>query len=73
MRILIQRLKKKRRKAEHVKFLENRITLIHSEIVSASFESEYSFNKNITIMHGNIENKAKLLKKYNRRLKILIY
>lgn len=73
MRTLIQRYKKKKRKTKHVKFLENRITILHSEIVNASFKSEYSFNKNITVVHGNIENKAKLLKKYNRRLKLLIY
>jgi hypothetical protein len=73
MRVLIQKLKKQRRKSEHVKFLENRIAFLHNEIVSASFKSEYSFNKNITVMHGNIENKAKLLKKYNRRLKLIIY
>lgn len=73
MQTLIRRYKKNRRKAKHVRFLENRIAFLHSEIVSASFKSEYSFNKNITVMHGNIENKAKLLKKYNRRLKILIY
>ena len=73
MQILIQKLKKQRRKAEHVRFLENRIVFLHNEIVNASFKGEYSFNKNITVIHGNLENKAKLLKKYNRRLKILIY
>jgi hypothetical protein len=73
MRTLIQKLKRQRRKAEHVRFLENRISILHNEIVKAAFQSEYSFNKNITIFGGNIENKAKLLKKYNRRLKILIY
>ena len=73
MRTLIRRYKKNRRKAKHVMFLENRIAFLHNEIVSASFKSEYSFNKNITVMRGNIENKAKLLRKYNRRLKILIY
>lgn len=73
MRTLIQKLKKQQRKAEHVRFLENRIAFLHNEIVSASFNGEYSLNKNITVLHGNIENKAKLLKKYNRRLKILIY
>jgi len=73
MQILIQRYKKKKRKAKHVKFLENRITLLHNEIVNASFKSEYSFNKNITVFQGNIENKAKLLKKYNRRLKLMRY
>jgi hypothetical protein len=73
MRVLIQKYKKSKRKAKHVKFLENRIAFLHNEIVKAAFQSEYSFNKNITIFGGNIENKAKLLKKYNRRLKILIY
>lgn len=73
MRILIRRYKKNRRKAKHVKFLENRIAFLHNDIVSASFKGEYSLNKNITVLHGNIENKAKLLRKYNRRLKILIY
>lgn len=73
MQALVQKLKKKRRKAEHVRYLENRIVFLHNEIVNASFKGEYSFNKNITVIHGNLENKAKLLKKYNRRLKILIY
>ena len=73
MRILIRRYKKNRRKAKHVKFLENRIAFLHNDIVSASFKGEYSLNKNITVLHGNIENKAKLIRKYNRRLKILIY
>jgi len=73
MRILIQKYRKKRRKASHVRFLQSRITLLHNEIVKASFRGEFSFNKNITIIHGNVENKAKLLQKYNRRLKILIY
>ena len=73
MRKLIQKLKKKRRKAEHVRFIENKIMFLMKEIIKLSFKSEYSFNKNITIVHGNIENKAKLLKKYNRRLKLLRY
>ena len=73
MRILILRYKKNRRKAKHVRFLENRIAFLHSEIVSASFRGEYSFNKNITVIKGNLENKAKLLKKYNRRLKLILY
>ena len=73
MRILIRRYKKNRRKAKHVKFLENRIAFLHNEIVSASFKGEFQFNKGITVIYSNVENKAKLLKKYNRRLKILIY
>ena len=73
MRTLIQKLKKRQRKTRHVRFLETRIASLHSEIVTASFKGEYSFNKNITILSGNIENKAKLLKKYNRRMKLLVY
>jgi len=73
MRTLIRRYKKNRRKAKHVKFLENRIAFLHNEIVSASFKGEFKFNKGITVIYSNVENKAKLLKKYNRRLKILIY
>ena len=61
MQALVQKLKKKRRKAEHIKFLENRITLLHNEIVHDAIYKKASYNK------------AKLLKKYNRRLKILIY
>ena len=72
MRKLIQRYRRRQRKAKHVKFLNNRITYLHNEIVKASFKSEYSFNKNITIVCGNIEVKAKLLSKYNRRLKLII-
>ena len=71
MRKLIQRYRHRQRKAKHVKFLNNRITYLHNEIVKASFKSEYSFNKNITIVCGNIEVKAKLLSKYNRRLKLI--
>ena len=70
---MIVKLKKQRRKAKHIKILEMRIASLHNEIVTASFKSEYSFNKNITIFGGNIENKAKLLKKYNRRLKLILY
>tara|TARA_R100001198_G_scaffold94949_2_gene79496 strand:- start:229 stop:441 length:213 start_codon:yes stop_codon:yes gene_type:complete len=70
---MIVKIKKRIRKAKHVSFLETTIASLHSEIVTASFKSKFSFNKNITVMHGNIENKAKLLKKYNRRLKLILY
>jgi len=73
MRTLIQKLKKNRRKRKHVHLVQSRIAELYHEIVIATFKSEYSCNKNITIVHGNIENKAKLLKKYNRRLKLIIY
>jgi hypothetical protein len=71
MQKLIQRYKHKKRKANHVEFLRSRITSLHNEIVNASIKSEYSFNKNITIIQGNVEVKAKLLTKYNRRLKLI--
>jgi hypothetical protein len=73
MRVLTTKLKQKKRKADHVKFLHQIIAELHSDIIKASFKGEYSFNKNITILYGNIENKAKLLKKYNRRLKLILY
>jgi len=61
MQVLVQKLKKKRRKAEHVRFLENRITLLHNEIVNDAIYKKVNYNK------------AKLLKKYNRRLQLLLY
>ena len=64
MRTLIQKLKKQQRKQRHVRFLQETIALIHSEIVS-------------DVIKGNdklkLYNKAKLLKKYNRRMKLLVY
>ena len=73
MRTLIRRYKKNRRKVKHVKFLHLKIAELHGEIIAESFKGEFQFNKNITIIHGNVENKAKLLKKYNRRLKLIVY
>jgi len=61
MRILIQKYKKKERKVNHIKFLENRITLLHNEIVNDALCKKVNYNK------------AKLLKKYNRRLQLLLY
>ena len=73
----MQGLKRKlialKRKKQHVKVLENRITELHNEIVKSVLKSEYSFNKNITIISGNVEVKAKLLKKYNKRLKLITF
>lgn len=73
MRILIQKFKKNRRKAKHVKFLHLKIAELHSEIIAESFKGEFQFNKGITVIYSNVENKAKLLKKYNRRLKLIVY
>jgi hypothetical protein len=71
MQELKRRLTALKRKKQHVKVLENRIAELHNEIVLASFNGEFQYNKNITIIGGNVEIKAKLLKKYNRRLKLI--
>jgi|TARA_Y100000385_G_C12491512_1_gene383326 hypothetical protein len=61
MRTLIQKFKKNRRKAKHVKFLHLKIAELNMEIINGVL-------KNI-----DPNNKAKLLKKYNRRLKLIVY
>lgn len=61
MRILVTKLKRQKRKADHVKFLHQIIAELHGEIVIAAL------NSNIA------KNKAILLKKYNRRLKLILY
>ena len=61
MRILVTKLKQRKRKADHVKFLHQIIAELHGEIVIAAL------NSNIA------KNKAILLKKYNRRLKLILY
>ena len=61
MRTLIQKFKKNRRKAKHVKFLHSKIAELNMEIINGVL-------KNI-----DPNNKAKLLKKYNRRLKLIVY
>jgi hypothetical protein len=62
MGTLIQRLKKKRRKAKHVKLLRIRVAELHNII----FQRALSGNKPEII-------EARLLKKYNRRLKLILY
>lgn len=61
MKKYLTKLKKKRRKATHVKFLQNRIMLLHNEIVNDAIGFKMNYNK------------AKLLKKYNRRLQLITY
>lgn len=61
MRTLIQKFKKNKRKAKHVKFLHLKIAELNMEIINGVL-------KNI-----DPNNKAKLLKKYNRRLKLIVY
>ena len=58
---LLTKLKQKKRKAQHVAFLEMTITDLHNSIVNE-------------VIKGNSPiNQAKLLKKYNRRLKLILY
>jgi hypothetical protein len=86
MRTLVIRYKKKKRKAKHALYLRARIASLHNEIVQDALKGEYIFNKNTTVCQcgnskhflniwgkSNIPNKARLLKKYNRRLKWLLY
>jgi hypothetical protein len=56
MRELLIKLKRRRRKLQHVKFLEASIAVLHNEIVHE-------------VLEGTLpENKAFLFKKYLRRL-----
>jgi hypothetical protein len=86
MRTLVTRYKKKKRKASHLLYLRETIVNLHNEIVQDVLKGEYIFNKNTTVCQcgnskhflniwgkSNIPNKARLLKKYNRRLKWLLY
>ena len=61
MRKLIQKYKKKRRKLKHVKFLHQKMSELNGEIINA------------VLNNTDPNNKAKLLKKYNRRLKLMMY
>jgi hypothetical protein len=58
---LLTRLKKHRRKLQHVEFLKLQIMQLHNEIVSD------------TINGIDASNKATLIKKYNRRLILIQY
>jgi hypothetical protein len=64
MQILTVKLKRQKRKADHVKFLQETITELNNGIVR-------------DVIKGNdklkLYNKAKLLKKYNRRLQLILY
>jgi hypothetical protein len=61
MQILVQKLKKRKRKTRHVNLLEDRIAELNAEII-------YNALNSIT---NTIP--AKLIKKYNRRLKLILY
>jgi len=64
MKTYLNALKRRKRKTQHVRFVENKINLLNGEIIR-------------DVISGNdklkVYNKAKLLKKYNRRLKLILY
>jgi len=64
MKTYLNALKRRKRKAQHVRFMENKINLLNGEIIR-------------DVISGNnklkVYNKARLLKKYNRRLKLILY
>jgi hypothetical protein len=73
MRILVTKYKKKKRKALHVLFLRETIAELNNIIVRDVISADFQENKNIIICHSRLQNKAKLLKRYNRRLKLILY
>jgi len=65
MQRLIQRYKHKKRKAKHIEFLQETIVELNNGIVRDVISSDY---------HGDsLQNKAKRLKKYNRRLRLITF
>ncbi len=64
MKTYLNALKRRKRKAQHVRFMENKINLLNGEIIR-------------DVISGNnklkVYNKARLLNKYNRRLKLILY
>jgi len=73
MRALTQKLKKQRRKQRHLRFLQETITAISNDILRDVISADFQENKKIIICHSRLQNKAKLLKKYNRRMRLLAY
>ena len=65
MRALTLKLKRQRRKQRHVRFLQETIAELNNIIVRDVISLAYDRN--------SLQNKAKLLKKYNRRLRLITY
>ena len=64
-------MKKLFRKKTHLNRIENYLYSLEIDIINASLKCEYERNKNRSIVPGNIENKVNLIKKYQRRLRLL--
>ena len=73
MQTLTLKLKRQRRKRHHVKLLQETIAELNNVIVRDVISADFQENKNIIICHSRLQNKAKLLKRYNRRLKLILY
>jgi len=61
MKILVQKLKRRKRKAQHVEILRSSINELHNEIVHGVLKDQ------------DVTTKAILLKKYCRRLNLILY
>lgn len=70
---MIVKLKKQRRRLRHVRFLQETIAELNNGIVRDVISADFQENKKIIICHSRLQNKAKLLLKYNRRLKLILY
>jgi len=60
MKFLIK-LKKKKRKEEHLLMIHDTIAVLHNEVINSAAQGIAEINK------------AKLLKKYNRRLQLILF
>jgi len=65
MRALTLKLKRQRRKQRHVRFLQETIAELNNGIVRDVISFDYQGD--------SLQNKAKLLLKYNRRLRLITY
>jgi hypothetical protein len=72
MRTLAVKYKKKKRRANHILHLRNTIANLHNEIVNGVLECA-GYGKISINLDSSIVNKARLLKKYNRRLKLITF
>jgi len=73
MRILTLKLKRQRRKRRHIKLLQETIAELNNGIVRDVISDDFQENNKIIICHSRLQNKAKLLLKYNRRLRLITY
>jgi len=73
MRILTLKLKRQQRKRRHVKLLQETIAELNNVIVRDVISADFQENKKIIICHSRLQNNAKLLLKYNRRLRLILY